>query len=209
MLTKSGLTIGIVILIAQIWLLVSADALFPGMEIWKIMMVYLVMQALVIASLDLTIPTLSTGVLGLTHFFIGFGITALIVMLIPQGLTGSLEVLSIDWTLGVTIVMFTVGILYAFIKAFVEETVFRFALERKAGLTRLTVAVLFGLFHGAVLSIGGAAITSILFGMFFLAVLGYVWSLFYDHFGILGATGSHLAWNISALGLLGMLIGAG
>ena len=203
MVKRAGLTIGLIILIAEIFLLVNAEFAFPGQgdTIQKVMMIYLVMQALMIASLDLVLPTLDLGITGGIYFVIGFIITALVVVLIPAIIPGSLEVL--QFVRGGIALFFMM--IYVFIKAFVEEVIFRGILENYLG--RFVSAVLFGLFHAAVLSIGNPALGSFMISMIFLMILGLIWSYMKDYFGILGATGSHMAWNMHALGLLGTIVG--
>ena len=70
-----------------------------------------------------------------------------------------------------------------------------------ARLGGLVQAVVFGLFHFTVLSVGGASFTAVAFGAFFLALLGYVWWVMSETIGFQAAVGSHFIWNAHAYGV--------
>src|SRR3990167_8817089 len=147
---------------------------------------------------------LNTG-FALLQFGLGFLVSAVIfVVAMPATIAASFDPLS-----GIAAVSFWGALIYIFNKAFIEEFVFRDILEDKVG--RYGQAGLFGLFHVAILSAGGAAFLSVVGGAIFLSLLGLLWSFMKDStfFGIIGATGSHTAWNAVATGLLKGVFGKG
>ena len=94
------------------------------------------------------------------------------------------------------------GALHAFVKAYIEESVFRDALP-KAGLGDVISNVLFGMFHLAVLTtVGGLTYLQALLPITVLIILGLVWAGVRNIYGIMGSTGSHFAWNLFAYGAL-------
>lgn len=203
MALQSAITIGVVILILELLILANPSLVSSSdpEKVRNIMVIYLLMQATILAALDQTLPALRTGPEGIALLLLGFFVTAVLVIAIPAQILAGFEVLKPVLTgFG-----FLFGFLFIFIKAFIEEVVFRGILSKVVGGE--IQAVLFGLFHLTVLSIGGASITAILFGMFFLAILGYIWWIMSERVGFMSAVGSHVAWNAGAFGLLPKLFG--
>lgn len=202
-MAKIGLTIGIIILLLILFILINPTFVNPAFpeKVQTIMTVYVALLALILASFDQKLPLLGTGIGAVVWFVVGFVATSFIVILIPQSVASSFEALQV--VSGVVTVIF--GLLFIFVKAFVEEIVFRGILADKLG--GVVQAGLFGLFHAGVLTFGGASLPAILFGMFFLAFLGYVWYMM-SRADIMLAVGSHFAWNMHAFGLLASFLPA-
>lgn len=201
MVSKLGFSIGFIVLLMQLFLVTNTSLFFTNAEqIQLILLVYLVMEALIIASLDLTLPTLGVSPLELMYFGIGFIITAFLVYVtVPAAIASTFEIATLAGGL-----VLIGGILYVFVKAFVEEIIFRGILEKHVG--RFMQAILFGIFHFAILSAGGASWQAVLIGAFFLGFLGLAWSYTKDFMGLMGAVGSHTAWNLHAVGLLAAIL---
>lgn len=207
-----GVTFGVMIVILELILLTNTSLFFPIEEVanvQRVMMIYIIMQLMAMMLLFTIKRTQSdifslTTYQGLFQFFLGFLVTGVIVLVaVPASIAASFEPLAL-------VKISLLGtILYTFIRAFVEEFLFRDTLEEIIG--RYPQAALFGMFHFAVLSIGGAAFLSVLVGAFFLFVLGIIWSYMKDIkiFGILGSTGSHFSYNLHAFGIWSLLFGGG
>ncbi len=78
--------------------------------------------------------------------------------------------------------------------------VFRYILPLGVGIGDVASAILFGVFHLAVLGAN-------FIGMATLIIMGMVWAFTRTRFGLMGAVGSHVAWNMMALGLMPLLFG--
>ena len=195
------ITVGVVILLMQIGLLVGADYLFGEYAYIarETLYVYLIMEALVIAAFNTDLPTIEAQPSTMMNFVLMFVLTALVVSCIPSAMLASLAVIKL--AIGF-------GILYAFVKAFVEEAIFRHILPDVAHLGHVISNVLFGLFHVFMLSMKpDSTAVSVVVGAVALMCLGFAWSLIKKRFGVLGSTGSHFAWNLHVFGVLGNLIG--
>jgi membrane protease YdiL (CAAX protease family) len=101
---------------------------------------------------------------------------------------------------------------HGFVKAYVEEIVFRyaipFALNLKGSLEiygALISSVLFGIFHMSVAFLSNNPYP--VWMMFYLSLLGMVFYFIYKKSGIMGSTGAHFAYNLGVLGVLPALIG--
>jgi len=193
---RIGLSIGVIIVIVTLFMWVNTDVLFgPYAEQAKnVLLVYILMLTFTLAALGVRLPTIQTNLVGLVNFLIGFGIT--LAILLPLRFfavfASSFEI--------ITAVSF--GFLYAFIKAFIEEVVFRDLLPLKAGLGDKISSVLFGLFHFSMLWALGASLQVMIGGFILLSLLGYVWSQVRNYLGLMGSTGSHFAYNAIVLGAI-------
>lgn len=140
--------------------------------------------------------------MAMQNFLILFVVTAIVMSFLPAGVTGLLAASSFDIKVGM---MVTYGVLYAFIKAYIEEDIFRNRLSAKLGETGQAVA--FGAFHFfALVGLVGFSYVIIL-PVAILMGLGYLWGKVQDRFGTLGSTGSHFAYNAAVLGLLPKIMG--
>lgn len=136
-------------------------------------------------------------------FIITFGITA-VVMLGIQPLVGGVIAAS---TLEAGIEFVAVfGVMQAFVKAYIEEEVFRGRIVMKVG--EVGQALLFGAFHFFMLMIAFGFSPMLLVAMAWLALLGYIWGRVEDRWGLTASTASHFAYNLAAFGILGIVIGA-
>ena len=201
-----GLTIGLVVLIMQLFLWVNVNWIFGGYApaVEKTLLLYLLMQALTLAVYGGTLGTDRPSE-GILNFIIGFSVTSMVMLplvFVAPGVTAFLA----SFEIVVAVVGF--GMLYAFVKAYVEELVFRDILPLRAGLGDIPSSILFGLFHASALMLAIPPKTGmeIIMGFVVLSCLGYIWAkVVRDRIGILGATGSHCAYNMWILGILASL----
>jgi len=195
--------VGILILVITAYLFTQADFIYGvyAEQVRSVIMIYAGLLA--IMSPFILKDVLSIGVYDLSNFALGFLITAAAVLAVPFIGTflipGQIQeglVLALGF-----------GFLHSFIKAFFEELIFRGGLPRI--LRRVTVnplypdiisSVLFGIFHWGVTGVG---IPEALI----LMVLGFGWAKVRDLFGIMGATGSHFAYNLAVMGVLSQIVG--
>jgi len=188
LLKIASLSVGLIILLLQLFLYINADAVY-GTDAPKArneIFVYLLLQVSVLSAFAIKLPTLNLSPAFFINFIVGFAIFSLFIMLIPK-----LTVLTMG-AVGVTALGY--GFIHVFVKAYTEEVVFRNILP-KIGLGHIISNVLFGFFHFAVS--GGSVVT-----MIFLTVLGFVFTLFYKMLGTMGAVGAHVAYNSWVMGIL-------
>lgn len=206
------LSTGLLILIAQVFVWISADWVFGAQaEIARqIMLIYFVFWLVVRTATGTTPAAMKVKEHGLVNFLLMFIITAVALIVLSMALpmlgslSGSLEITIATVSVGTL----GFGILHGFVKAYIEEDIFRDALPR-AGLGDVLSNIIFAMFHLAVFfTVYNFGIMQALGGAITLFILGMVWSQVRNNFGILGSTASHLAWNIFAMGALGMLIGS-
>ena len=98
------------------------------------------------------------------------------------------------------------GLMHAFVKAYIEEEVFRSRLSTILG--ELGQAIAFGAFHFFILLIVFGFSPMLVAAMGWLAVLGLLWGFIENRFGIEGSTGSHFAYNLAAFGMIPVIFGA-
>lgn len=196
MIPKIKLAVGIVILIAQLFLYINAEAIYGvyADTVRNIMLAYFMLLAMFS---PFVIPILlKLNLDDIPGFSIGFILTAIVMLIIPFArITGEVEK-------GITLAL-GFGFLHALVKAFNEEVLFRAVFPRIMGNTiwaGIISSILFGIFH---LAVTGVSIIAVIF----LSCLGFVWYLVYKRFGLMGSTGSHFAYNLAVLGVLPTLIG--
>lgn len=210
------LNVGIIVLLLQLFLWIGADYIYGAYAetVRNVLIVYFFMFLLVRVTLggkphalsekeswfNFILMFILTSVILLAFSFIpGMVSTAELTIALPSTLIAAM---------GVTALGF--GALHAFVKAYIEEDVFRSALPIKAGLGDIISSILFGIFHFAVLvTVRGLTPVQALLPIAVLIGLGLLWSRVRDGFGILGATGSHFAWNLFAFGVLGKIFTGG
>lgn len=188
LLKIASMSVGLIILLLQLFLYINADAVY-GADAPKArneIFVYLLLQVSVLSAFAIKLPTLSLSPMFFLNFIVGFVIFSLFIMLIPR--LSSL----VMGAVGVTALGY--GFIHVFVKAYTEEVVFRNILPR-IGLGYIISNILFGFFHFAVS--GGSIAT-----MFFLTILGFVFTLFYKMLGTMGAVGAHVAYNSWVMGIL-------
>jgi len=190
---KIRLAIGVIILLIAGYLWTQADFIYgpyAGM-VRNTMMVYFGLMAVMA---PLVLPTImKIGLEEVPMFSLGFIVTSVLMLTVPNILTsllaGQVEA-NIALVLGF-------GFLHGFIKAFFEEVIFRGALPTFIGDIWSSVA--FGLFHFGITGVPLA-------GAVFLMGLGYLWAKVRDSMGLMGATGSHFAYNLGVMGILSQMI---
>ena len=198
--------LGVVVIIIQAFILVNAELLFPGQgaKIQEEMTIYLIIQLLAISTI-FTITTrnctsidevFTSGLGEFAYFAAGLAITAVIAMqFIPASVASLAQIIQISAP-----IMTVVLVVYAFVKAFTEEVFFRVFLDERIGM--ILQVILFGLFHLAVLSIGQPSIIALLSSVIFLMFLGAIWTLMKRKISFMFALGSHVGWNLVALGII-------
>lgn len=206
--TKKNITIGIILLIIWTFLLFNTDLLFGryASEASQTLNIYFLFVVGTLAMLGTGMPDIKLDLRNLTFFSIFFVATLSIVYLMPIKFAGSFEAVK-------SYAAF--GILYAFVKAFPEELIFRWALPEKAGLGHGLSNILFGAFHASVLFMIGSSTGLVgnqlymfaLGGGLFLGVLGLMWSFIYKKYGLMASTGSHLGYNVAVMGMGAMILG--
>ena len=196
-LQRKGVLLSLMFVLIPIFLYVNASWIYGefSAQATQELIVYLILYAFVMASVAKGLPTsekFGNG-LGFAIMFIG---TAIVMLMIPYiaSIAGSLE--TIKLALGF-------GLLHGAVKTYVEEIVFRYGIGDivlgglpAAGIVQ---AGIFGLFHLAVS--GGNWFT-----MIWLSGMGLVWWFIYKKWGVLGASGSHLAYNLASFGVLGAVL---
>lgn len=201
-----NLNVGIIVLIIQLFMFISADLFFLdyAQQVREILIIYFILYLMVWV-------TLGGRPVGIDRketfysFLLGFFLTSavLLIVFLPQAHTAALtEVMpqaSIASAMGF-------GLLHAFIKAYIEEDVFRVALPRYFG--DIISNILFGIFHLSVLmTIAGLSLLQAILPVCLLVVLGFIWAyIFRNNFGKMAAVGSHFAWNLFAYGILSVII---
>lgn len=204
------LSIGVVILLITAFLWVNASFVYGAFAdtVRTILLVYLVLYAIMVASFKGKIPIFQRGIADLQNFIITFVGTTIIMMFIPLFL---LQQASVE-----TIILATgFGFLHAGVKAYIEEIVFRWILPIGFGMGDWLANAFFGLFHMGVLSsvliaTGMAfelAIATSIIPMIALFALGMVWSQLRNWGGLPAAIGSHYAYNLVVLGVWGIILG--
>ena len=205
-MTSQGrtITVGLIILIFQLLLLTNASLFFENVEatqtimiIYSIMLLFVVVAQLATPGREQTESIFTLGPGKFLAFFYGFILTGVIILVLA--IPGILASVGEPLILQGTSIALLAGVIFAFNKAYIEEALFRDLLMNRIG--NLGQAALFGIFHFAVLSAGGASIGAVLIGAFFLAFLGYIWGYMKNYGGILFITGSHFAWNLKSLGI--------
>lgn len=202
LLKKPKITLGVFILLTQLFLFINADYVYgpyaPAAR--TTLQIYFVLLGITMAAFAAGLPKIPIE--SIVNFFLMFLLTSGAVLLLQPFLGGTLSSFeNIRLALGF-------GFLHAFVKAFNEEVVFRFILPITAGLGDVISNIAFGFFHLAVivanLTAQGLAVSyaSVLLPVGLLMLLGYLWAKMRDRFGLMGATGSHWAWNLGALGIL-------
>lgn len=222
---KSGLSVGIIIMIMMLFLWINADWVYGPYSgvVRTTMTIYFFAFLLGYTFVNKT-PKSLAGDESFWNFIIGFGGTSAVLIGITA-LIGSFSVraaLSEPFIATITIAGIGFGLLHAFIKAYIEEDIFRWVLPKLAGLGDVISNILFGIFHfsilvsmtipamitaGTLTDMGMLNWTYALLPVGVLVGLGMVWSQVRNVFGITGSTGSHTAWNMWQLGVLPILYG--
>lgn len=198
---KKGFTLGLVILLAQAWLLVNVKAIYPEDTLGQLVrfLTYFMLYVMVFAVADLRDTLLSIKFSRIGQLVAWGGGTLLILATISNFFRGSeLSTTSIflAW-FGITLPMV---IFHTLVVAPIEEYWFRDFLEKRVG--RLWSCVFFGLFHFVVYF--GNVIA-----MVWAMILGYVLSLIKERYDKEGDnmenTGVHAGINLFVEGMKNLL----
>ena len=141
---------------------------------------------------------------GLGSFAIMFIATFIIMLTISPFMAAVLELSTIE--AGIAFIA-TFGLMHAFIKAYIEEKVFRERLAPRIGGP--ASSILFGVFHFFVL-VGFFGFTLPLFiAMAWLGFLGFIWFIIWKRTkDTMAATGSHMGYNTVVMGMAPAILGA-
>lgn len=199
------ITVNIFLLLLIAFAFVASDWLYGSYAsvVRNVMITYFILFLLVKAFTGAPIPMMGVSFPELGAFGIGFIITAVIVWFLPVGSVGEL-------TSDTLRLAFGFGILHGFIKAYIEEAIFRGMLMKRIGIMLSNIS--FGFFHVGVIiltltSMGLAVtFTAVAVPVLTLTALGFIWSFMAQRFGFMSAVGSHLAYNLKAFGVLGTVI---
>ncbi len=214
---------GVVLFIAQVFVWISADLFFGAFAetARQIILIYFILWLMVRVSTGTRPAAMEVKHGGFQNFIALFLVTAvffLVLMMVAPAFGTSAEIAIAS----ISVAGFGYGMLHGFIKAYIEEDLFRDAIP-KAGLGTIISNILFALFHLSILvmftipswvaegilpSLGAANWQYAISPVIMLFILGLIWSQVRKNYGVLGSTGSHFAYNLFALGTLGMLVGA-
>ena len=202
-LKASKLSLGLIILIIQAFLWINAEWIYGSYAevVRTTLTIYFILFIIVALPFGRKIPTFTSGVSGLSKFLAGFFLMFVIVSLLLIGKVFTAAELA---SLEAVKLALGFGLLHGFVKAYIEELVFRYFLPFAAGLGDFISNILFGVFHASVAFMSGnpAPISTVVF----LIVLGFVFSIIRGKgnkgLGLEGATGAHYAYNLFALGAL-------
>lgn len=198
---KGAFSIGVVVVLIWLFLFTQAELIYGqwAIQVREIFTLYIVMFLIFASAYRKGMPGRNEGLKSM----IPFGIMAVLTLVIAIPFSWVVTSASMEF---VTIAL-GFGLLHSFVKAYIEELVFRYYLPLVVGLGDVLSSILFGLFHLSVTYMTGnpAPVQTILL----LMGLGYFWSLVRRLFqsqgigaGIAASTGSHFAWNLVALGLI-------
>ena len=193
----SAISLGVVILLVQLWMLVNTDVLFTeNARQWKdVILVYLILQVTVFAIPDLRSKLLDTPALK------GFLKVLVFAVITIALLSMSLTFLRSSSLAGLSRGVMSLIILHGFIVAVIEENIFRHWLGKVRRWGNIRQAGIFAIFHYSVYS-------GNLFSLAFIFLLGLAlfwvkmkWSPKTD----LANIGVHWGYNVFVLGLLPLL----
>ena len=204
------MTLGVALLVMMLFLYVSSDWIYGVYSelVKNVLVVYFFLFVMIHASLGTPISLLNADILSVSYFSVGFILTVIfmypLAMVLPAGVLASVE--TVKLSLGF-------GLLHGFVKAFIEEDVFRGVLLSRIGLYPSNI--LFGLFHVGIIimtksSMGQAiTLTSVAAPVVVLVLMGFIWSYLAKRFNLMAAVGSHFGYNLGVLGLLPKVVGVG
>ena len=196
---------GIFIFFITLMLILGSDYIYGtfGGQMKDMLYVYLFMLFGAMAMIPVIKPIKAIPLSrGIASFAIMFMATFIITLTLSGLIATFIQVSTLE--VGIALIA-TFGLLHAFIKAFIEEKVFREIISRKIG--KIPSSIIFGLFHFFVL-IGVLGFSWPLFlALAWLSALGYIWCIVYERFGLMGSTGSHFGYNVVAMGMAPAILG--
>jgi len=216
---RKAMSAGVLIMLSILFMWISADFIYGEYaEVVRNTMIIYFFLFLIPYTILNQAPKSIMGE-SVWNFLIGFLGTGAVLFIVTQGIGifGTSAVLSEPFVAAITVAGIGFGVLHAFVKAYIEESVFRWALPKYAGLGDVISNILFGIFHFSILTsltipsmisagtltdLGAANWMYAVAPVITLTILGLIWALVRDRIGIMGSTGSHTAWNMFALGIL-------
>ena len=213
-LLTQRVTIGVIILIVHLFLLTNASWLFGSFAAQAVaeLTTYMLFTVFAMAAFAAPMPLIGNKVEGFYSFIFSFIATLVVAyyFIVPMlSVSGTLA--TVIASLGSIQAVLAFGLLFAFVKAFDEEVVFRHILQKVAGLGIYIQAIMFGLFHTAMLFatvylVSGMA--GVIASMGLLTILGIIWGFMSasGKNGLMLALGSHFAWNLTVLGLAASIL---
>ena len=193
----SAISLGVVILLVQLWMLVNTDILFGEQaRQWKdVIIVYLLLQVTVFA-----IPDLRSKLLNIP-FWKGFVKILLFAVITIALLSTSITFLHPTALAGISRGVLGLILLHGFIVAVIEENIFRHWLGSIRRFGNLKQAAVFSAFHYSVYS---GNIISLSF-IFLLGLALYWIKMKWSPTTDLANIGCHWGYNVFVLGLLPLL----
>ena len=190
LLPKKQFGIGMLVLFVQLFLYINASAVYGEFAAVAkdTLLVYIIMLTSIVAVTGSRPDIIKGGFDRSYNFFLLFFATSFLLVTIPW--IGGQFGLQNEGGIGVIL-------LQVFAVAYTEEVVFRGILPEFLG--DLSSNGLFAVFHYAVY---GGSIPLV----FFAFILGLVFAIIRQYFGITGAIGAHAGWNLKSLGVLDRLI---
>lgn len=145
---------------------------------------------------------------GLGWFAIGAMVTAVFLYTVPAiGLSSAIINFEAAAVTGAVAIGGAFSVMHTFIKAYIEEHIFRHALCTAAGMGIVVSSAVFGIFHLAVLMMLGVGLLQVIGAVVTLSVLGFIWALSYQKTGsLMFSIGSHFVYNIWVFGLAAVII---
>jgi membrane protease YdiL (CAAX protease family) len=225
------LNLSFIVMILTALLLISADQVYgpeTGIRMQVVLLIYVVLLVWIRGdaghkgehpeqSIGPAIPLFIAGFVLTYIIFTAFLAAPVTGELLP----GLIAASTLEIQASITFVS-VLGFGHAFVKAYIEEEVFRSKMmtllkpvSGKGDGTfmqnvrqELPAALVFGAFHFVVLYAFFGFTASLWVAMGWLSLLGLAWGIAEDRIGIAGSTGSHFAYNLIVFGMLPVLSGA-
>lgn len=208
--------VGLWVMIIQVFLYIDASWIYGpfAAQVRDILSIYFILFLVVFVSLGTKLPTLNSKKESLRNFMFMFIVGVIVMMTLGSFLKGQGSLTGQFASIEVEAVAIAYGFmfLHGFVKAYIEELVFRYAIPAALNLKgRLEIyaaiisSVLFGIFHTAVAAMSATAFAPLT--IIYLSLLGLVFYYIAKRFGIMGSTGFHFAYNLGVLGLLPLFFG--
>ncbi len=204
----SALPTGIFIFFIILMLILGSDWIYAtySQQMKDLLYVYLFMYLIAFTMVPKPKKTVTITIgRGIGSFAIMFIATFIIMLTVSPFMGAVLKLSTIE--AGIAFVA-TFGLMHAFIKAYIEEKVFRERLAPRIG--GVASSILFGVFHFFVL-VGFFGFTLPLFiAMAWFGFLGFIWFIIWKRTNdTMASTGSHLGYNTVVMGMASAILGAG
>jgi hypothetical protein len=193
------------VFIAVMLLMLGSDMIYGemAMQMNTVMQIYMMMLLFAAVKFTKTEHKAEMAAQALPSFMFLFISSILIMSIVGPMIQGVLVASTLEASIQLA---FAYGLMHAFVKAYVEEEVFRGRLVVLLG--EVGQAVAFGLFHFFVLFMILGWSPMLFASMFWLMGLGYLWGKVEDRWGLAGSTGSHFGYNLVVMGIAPFIFGA-